>query len=69
MRAFAIVKTKDLLVDFASEHDGQCKVALTVHGPMALPPDKEIGDQYKTWDYYFSDEPDCFPFDKYGIAQ
>ena len=24
MIAFAIVKTKDLLADFAGEHDGQC---------------------------------------------
>jgi hypothetical protein len=69
VRAFAIVKTKELLQDFASEHDGMCKVALTVHGPMALPPDKEIGSTYRTWDYYMCDEPDSFPFDKYGISQ
>lgn len=69
MRQFAIVKTRALLVDFATEHDGMCKVALTIHGPMALPPDKELNGTGTTWDYYMCDEPDCFPFEKYGISQ
>jgi hypothetical protein len=69
MRAFAIVKTKEALIDFASEHDGMCKVALTPLGTMAIPPDKEIGNNYRVWDYYMCDEPDCFDFDKYGLTQ
>jgi hypothetical protein len=69
MRAFAIIQTKAALIDFASEHDGMCKVALTIHGTMALPPDKELNGTGHVWDYYMSDEPDCFDFEKYGLAQ
>jgi hypothetical protein len=69
VRAFAIVKTKELLIDFASEHDGMCKVVRSIHGPMAVPPDKELNGTGHVWDYYMCDEPDCFDFEKYGIAQ
>lgn len=68
MRAFAIVKTKELLIDFAVEHDGMCKVVRTIHGAMALPPDKELNGNGYVWDYYMCDEPDCFDFHKYGIT-
>lgn len=69
MRAFAIVKTEALLKDFASEHDGACKVVATAHGPMAVPPDKELLGQGRVWDYYMSDEPECFDFEKYGVTR
>jgi hypothetical protein len=69
MRAFSIVKTKALLIDFASEHDGMCKVVATPVGPIAVPPDKELNGNGYMWDYYMCDEPECFDFDKYGVSQ
>lgn len=69
MRAFMIVKTVAELRDFASEHDGVCKVAMTAHGAMAVEPDRELTGRASKWDYYMSDEPDCFDFDGYGITQ
>lgn len=69
MRAFAIVKTKELLEGFASEHDGMCKVKKTKFGAMAVDPDREVSGPGILWDYYMCDEPGCFDFEKYGIAQ
>lgn len=69
MNGFEIVRTRDELHNAASRHDGMCKVVKTRHGAIVVDPDKELNGTGVSWDYYMCDEPDCFDFKKYGIAQ
>lgn len=59
--------TRAELGAFAAKHDGSCKVVKTSQGPQLVPPDVELGYSSE-WTYYMSDEPECFPFDEYGIT-
>ena len=55
------------LVSFASNNDGECVVIKHFGGEVTLsrnPPDSGL----PSWDYFFTDEPDCFPFKKYNVV-
>ena len=60
--------TYNMLSSFAIKNDGECIVSLvsTRNGPQrtVLSRDKPKGT---VWDWFFSDEYECFPYDKYDI--
>ena len=61
--------TRAQLEAYAAEQDGSCKVMRPPGGPTTLhPPDEELGYRFD-WDYFMSDEPDGFDFERFRIAQ
>lgn len=68
--------TRAELHRYAQEQDGCCKVAIVGNefgeGKVELfPQDDELGDRpgIWMWTYYFTDEPDSFPWGHYGITE
>ncbi len=64
----ALILEKDprgILHKYAQEQDGCCKVSMKSGMVRMHPQDKELGLVF--WDYYFTDEPDSFPFERYGM--
>ena len=57
---------------YAQEQDGCCKVQL-IYEPRGCrtvvlhPPGDELGGVAE-WEYYFTDEPESFDFERFGIS-
>ena len=62
---------KQQLHAYAQEQDGCCKVQLVrdhkgTRTVILHPQDHELG--ISTWEYYFTDEPESFDFELFGIS-
>ena len=55
------------IVDFASENDGECVVALYESGPEMFEGPHLLREGEICWDYLFLDEAENFDFDFYRI--
>ncbi len=59
--------TRDQLHNYAVKQDGCCKIAW-VNGQIKLySQNKDLQGICAAWDYYFTDEPECFDFEQFGL--
>jgi len=57
------------LREFAAKHDGCCKVVKVDGLTQLLSPDDELSRRLSLWYYFMSDEPESFPYEKFGIER
>lgn len=62
--------TLEQLHAYASEQDGMCKVYIDRKGDTRLAPeDQESTNNWTYWDYYHTDEPEHFDYERFDIER
>ncbi len=70
------VHTYNDLMEAATEFDGECVVAILPFAgseggdgfPVVAQSKEELDPVCTVWDYFFTDEPDCFDYERFKIA-